>query len=56
MESIRNEIQQHFLTARKLILDARYYRARREEDKADDCIFLTEENLKEIDRLIEKLR
>jgi len=59
MDSFKSEIQQHFLTVRKLILEARYYRNHRdwwEEDKADDCIFLAEENLKEVERLIEKLQ
>jgi hypothetical protein len=59
MESIRNEIQQHFLNVRKLILDARYYQDHRpwwQEDKSANCIYLAEENLKESERLIEKLK
>ncbi len=58
MESFRNEIQKHFLTIRKLILDVRYYQNHRawwEEDRSANCLCLARENLKEAERLAEKL-
>ena len=55
MEEYRSQIESQLCAVRKLILDAKYYRNHRaswEEDKTADCIFLAEENLKNVDRLL----
>jgi hypothetical protein len=57
MERSRNIYHQHVLTARKLILDARYYKEHRaewEEDISAWCLSLAEENLKQAELLLQQ--
>ena len=58
MKDYRNQIQQHLLVVRKMILEIEYYqnhRAKFEEDGSPGCILIAEANLKEAERLLEKL-
>ena len=57
MESARNLYHQHILTARKMILDARYFKEHRaewEEDISGWCLSLAEENLKQAEVLLQQ--